>query len=61
MVENAEFYDIFVHYQYAECAKARYGPTMHAERSVPHRTLNTAEPSDAYMLLNRQRQEALNA
>ena len=31
MVENAEFYDIVVHYQYAECAKAQYGPNMHTK------------------------------
>ena len=24
MVENAEFYDIFVFYQYADCAKVQY-------------------------------------
>ena len=61
MVENAEFYDVFVHYQYDECPKAQYGPNMHTKRSVLHRTLNTAEPSDAYMLLHRQSQEAFNA
>ena len=61
MVENAEFYDIFVHYQYADCATAQYEPNMHTKRHMLHRTLNTAEPSDAYVSLYGQSQEALNA
>ena len=61
MVENAEFCDIFVHFQYADCAKAQYEPIMHMEGSMPHKTLDTAEPSDVNMSLHRQRQKALNA
>ena len=61
MVENAEFYGIFVHYQYADCAKAQCEPNMHTKRPMLHRTLNTAEPRDAYMSPHRQSQEALNA
>ena len=49
MVENAEFYGIFVHYQYSDCAKAHHEPNMHTKRPMLHRTLNTAEPSDAYL------------
>ena len=33
MIENAEFYRIFVHYQYADCFKAQYEPNMHTKRS----------------------------
>ena len=34
MVENAEFYDIFVYYQYADCAKAQHEPNMHTKRCI---------------------------
>ena len=44
MVENEEFCDIFVHYQYADYDQ--YEPSMHRKRSMLHKTLDTAEPSD---------------
>ena len=37
MVENAEFYDIFVYYQYADCAKAQHEPNMHIKRRMLHK------------------------
>ena len=46
MVENEEFCDIFVHYQYADYDQ--YEPSMHRKRSMLHKTLDTAEPSDVY-------------
>ena len=61
MVENAEFCDIFVHFQYIDCAKAKYEPNMHTKRSMLHKTLDTAEPSDVNVSLLRESQKALNA
>ena len=38
MVENADFYYTFVHYQYADCSKAQYEPNTHTKRLMLHRT-----------------------
>ena len=46
MVENAEFCDISVHFQYADRAKAKYEPNMHTRRSMLHKTLDAAGPSE---------------